>query len=137
MTTVRWLLLAALVMGIGGTGIELLLINHLEAWPQLIPVVLLALSLLVVAWQTVMPGEVSTQALQVTMVLFMAAGLMGRVFHFQGARACQLEVDPSLTGAALFWKTVRAKAPPALAPGSMIGLGIVGLAYAQCARRTQ
>jgi hypothetical protein len=134
---VRRLLLAALVMGIVGTGTELLLINHVEAWAQLIPVVLLALALPALVWQIAAPRETPVQVFQVTMVLFIAAGLIGLVFHYQGARAFQLEVDPSLNGAALFWKTVRAKAPPALAPGSMIGLGIVGLAYAQCVRRVE
>ena len=133
--TVDRLLLAALVMGIVGTGAELLLIGHVEAWAQLIPIVLLALALLVLAWRTVAPRETALQVFQVTMALFIAAGSMGVVFHHQGARAFQLEVDPSLHGAALFWKTVRAKAPPALAPGSMIGLGIVGLAYAESVRR--
>lgn len=131
------LLLAALVMGMVGTGTELLLIGHVEAWAQLVPVALLALGLLVLLWQVVTPRETPLQVFQVTMVLFMAAGLLGLVFHYQGARAFQLEVDPSLKGSALFWKTVRAQAPPALAPGSMIGLGIVGLAYAQSVRRTK
>jgi hypothetical protein len=68
------------------------------------------------------------------MALCVAAGVIGIVFHYQGAQAFQLEVNPSLDGSALFWKTVRAKAPPALAPASMVGLGLIGFAYTQLVR---
>ena len=89
MITVRRLLLAALVLGIGGTGTELLLINHVEAWAQLIPVVLLALALPALVWQIAAPRETPVQVFQVTMVLFIAAGLMGLVFHYQQGRFSQ------------------------------------------------
>ena len=35
----------------------------------------------------------------------------------------------SLAGMALFWAAIGAKAPPLLAPGSMVQLGLLGLAY--------
>ncbi len=38
-------------------------------------------------------------------------------------------MDPALSGSALWWKVLRAKAPPALAPGTMVQLGLIGLAY--------
>jgi hypothetical protein len=30
---------------------------------------------------------------------------------------------------ALFWQAIRAKTPPLLAPGAMVQLGLLGLAY--------
>jgi hypothetical protein len=63
------------------------------------------------------------------MVLFIVSGLAGFVLHYQGNREFQLEVNPSLDGLELFLKVIRAKAPPALAPGAMIHLGLLGLAY--------
>ena len=132
MFTVRALLLSVLFAGFLGIGAELLLLNHVEAWTQLIPIVLLSLALVLLGWLAAAPGPAAIMAFQLTMVLFVAAGIIGVVLHYQGAQAFQLEVDPSLKGMALFWKTVRAKAPPALAPGSMIGLGLIGFAYTQC-----
>ncbi len=118
-----------------GTGSELLLLNHVESWEQLVPVALLAAALLTLAWLAARQGPLPAMLFQVAMALFVAIGLIGIVLHYAGARAFQLEVDPSLTGSALFWKTVRAKAPPALAPASMIGLGLIGFAYTQIVRR--
>jgi hypothetical protein len=42
-------------------------------------------------------------------------------------REFQLEIDPSLPRWELFKKVMRAQAPPALAPGVMMQLGLVGL----------
>ena len=42
----------------------------------------------------------------------------------------QLEVQPELSGSTLLWKVLQAKTPPALAPGVMAQLGLIGLAYA-------
>jgi hypothetical protein len=134
---VRRLLFAVLVLGMLGTGSELLLLNHLENWTQLIPIGLLACAVLALAWLVVRPGSAPMMLFQGTMALFVAAGVIGIVLHYQGARAFQLEVNPSLNGSALFWKTVRAKAPPALAPASMIGLGLIGFAYTQSVRREE
>lgn len=120
-----------------GTGAELLLLNHVESLAQLIPLVLLAAALLTLVWLAAGRGRLPAVTFQATMVMFVAAGVIGLVLHYQGAQAFQLEVDPSLKGIALFWKTVRAKAPPALAPASMIGLGLVGFAYTASIRRTE
>ncbi|MFL6279892.1 MAG: hypothetical protein ACJ731_07260, partial [Vicinamibacterales bacterium] len=42
----------------------------------------------------------------------------------------QREVDPAIVGRELVVKAMTAKTPPALAPGSMSQLGLIGLAYA-------
>jgi hypothetical protein len=39
-------------------------------------------------------------------------------------------MDPSLSGLALFASVVRAKAPPALAPATLVLLGLLGLTCA-------
>jgi hypothetical protein len=41
----------------------------------------------------------------------------------------QLEVSPGLAGWELLRKALNAKAPPALAPGVMAQLGVLGLIY--------
>jgi hypothetical protein len=62
-------------------------------------------------------------------VLFLLSGVVGMVLHFQVNMEFQLEMDPALSGMALYQKSILAKTPPALAPGAMIQLGLIGLAY--------
>jgi hypothetical protein len=52
------------------------------------------------------------------------------VAHFNGSMEYQLELNPELSMGELLDKIVHAKAPPLLAPGMMIQLGLLGLAYA-------
>jgi hypothetical protein len=49
--------------------------------------------------------------------------------HLQANTEFQLEMDPTLRGWALLKKSIVVKAPPALAPGVMMQLGLIGLAY--------
>jgi hypothetical protein len=69
------------------------------------------------------------RTLQIAMVLLIVGGALGVVMHYQGNVEFQREVDPTLHGWPLFAKAIRAKAPPALAPGSMAQLGLLGLVY--------
>jgi hypothetical protein len=125
---VRKVLLAILCLGMLGTATDLLLLEHHEdAW-QLIPLAAIGLALGVLAWHAVDSRPASVHALRVMMVLFIGAGAGGIVLHFLGNREFQLEIDPSLQGQELFWSVMKAKAPPALAPGIMVQLGLLGLA---------
>jgi len=127
--TVRSMLLAILLIGLTGTGAELLLLNHVESLWQWVPVLLILLSFVVLGWHGVKRGPVGIRAIQCTMIAFIAAGFTGFYFHYQGSVEFKLESNPSLSGWTLFWEAVRSKAPPALAPGVMIELGLIGLAY--------
>ena len=62
------------------------------------------------------------------MLLLFLSGFVG-IWHFQATTEFQLEMDPASRVSALFRKAILAKAPPALAPGAMIQLGLIGLAY--------
>jgi hypothetical protein len=126
----RRILLGILFVGLAGLAIELLLLKHDEEATQLIPLVLIALAFVVMAWHAVQESGASLAAVQITMVLFIAAGLLGVYLHYQANVEFQREVDPSIAGRALVWKAMTAKTPPALAPGSMVQLGLIGLAYA-------
>ena len=125
----RRVLLAILLIGMGGSTIELLLLKHVEEATQLIPLILLAVAFVSVLWHAVRPSVASLMTVQILMVLFVAAGLIGMVLHYQANVEFQQEMDRSLSGMPLFWKAMAAKAPPPLAPGSMSQLGLIGLAY--------
>ena len=57
-------------------------------------------------------------------------GGLGAVLHYRANMEFKLEMDPSLSGLALFSSVVRAKAPPAMAPATMVLLGLLGLVAA-------
>jgi hypothetical protein len=125
----RRFLLAILLLGLSGSGTELMLLRHHEDAKQVIPLGLIAGALLVLFWHALTAGRKSVRALQFVMSLFILAGLAGVALHFQSTLEFQQEIDPSLEGLKLVLKALQAKAPPALAPGVMVQLGLVGLAF--------
>jgi hypothetical protein len=123
----RWLA-GVLMFGLVGTIVELLLLEHYEdAW-QFVPLTLIALGMITVPWHFLRPTAATRAVLQVLMATFMAAGLIGVMLHVQGAAEFQREIDPTMDAWTLLTKALHAKAPPALAPGLMIQLGLIGLA---------
>jgi hypothetical protein len=123
----RRTLLLTLLIGIAGTGAELLLLGHIEGWRQWMPLALLGAALPVAAWHALRPARTSVRVLQGLMLLFIVNGGVGVLLHYQGNAAFELEMYPSMTGAELFGSTMTG-ATPVLAPGTMIVLGLVGLA---------
>lgn len=125
---IRHILLFTLVLGLVGTGIELLLLEHFEEWRQMIPLGLIACALLVLAWHGVHRGPAPVRALQVLMIIFAIAGATGLTLHYKGNVEFELEMYPTRSGLELFRKAMMG-ATPALAPGSMIQIALIGLAY--------
>jgi hypothetical protein len=119
------------VLGFGllGTVTELVLLEHYEDGWQLVPLFLMVLALGVLLWHAVRPNARSVRALQGVMTLFLLASVLGVGLHFRGAAEFQLEIDRSQDGWTLVEKVMRAKAPPVLAPGVMMQLGLIGLIY--------
>jgi hypothetical protein len=126
----RRLLLAILLLGMTGTAVELLLLDHDEDFTQLIPLVLLVLGGGVALWNAGVRSRGSVLAIHVVMALFVGSGLLGVYFHYAANVEFQHEIDPALSGMALWWTALRAKTPPAIAPGTMVLLGLLGFAYA-------
>lgn len=126
--TVRRILLAGLWLGITGTAVELLLLEHYEEWRQMIPLGLLAAGLLALVWHAVHRGAAPLRALQVLMLMFVIAGATGLLLHYRGNAEFELEMYPSKAGWELFRESMMG-ATPALAPGTMIQLALIGLAY--------
>jgi hypothetical protein len=131
LVTLRRLLLGILLFGLVGTATELVLMRHNEdAW-QMIPLVVIAVAILasVVMFAT-RARALAIQLFRAAMLLLMLSGATGAVLHYRANMEFKLEMDPSLSGLALFWSVIRAKAPPALAPGNMALLGLLGFACA-------
>jgi hypothetical protein len=125
--TIRRVLLAALLAGMAGTAGELLLIGHFEDSWQLVPILLLSLGTLVGVAHALRPNVLTVRLMQLLMVLFVISGGIGAVLHYQGNSEFELEMQPSLGGVELVKETMTG-AFPVLAPGTMVLLGLVGLA---------
>jgi hypothetical protein len=126
---VRKVLFAIFLFGAIGTLAELLLLEHTEDPWQWVPIVLLGVSVLVAVWHVLTPGRVSLRAFQLLMIVCMASGAAGVLLHYKGNVEFELEMHPAMGGLALFREAMMG-ATPALAPGTMVQLGLIGLAYA-------
>lgn len=125
----RRLLLGLLAFGLAGTGTELLLLGHYEDSWQFVPLGLVAVALGAIAAHAVNRSARSVQVLRVAMSLLVVGAAAGIVLHYRGNLEFQLDMDPTASQWELFKKVVRAKAPPALAPGALAHMGLLGLIY--------
>lgn len=125
----RAILLAIFILGLGGISLELWLLAHTEDVYQLIPLWLAGAAIVASVAVVLRPTIATIRLFQAVMVLFLLSGVVGMWLHFQVNMEFQLEMDPALAGMALLRKAIVAKSPPALAPGAMIQLGLIGLAY--------
>jgi hypothetical protein len=126
----RLWVLGVIVLGLIGTMTELILLEHDEQALQFVPLVLMVVGAGVLAWYAARGDTASLRSLQVVMGLFVLSGFAGMAAHFNGSAEYQLELNPDLGTFELLDKIVHAKAPPLLAPGMMMQMGLLGLAYA-------
>jgi hypothetical protein len=125
---IRGALLIILVLGLIGLLAELVLLGHFEEPWQRVPVFLIVATLIILAWHGMERRAPSLRFLQAAMVLLVVAGAVGFLLHFDGNVEFELEMQPSLGG----WQLIRAAlegATPTLAPGALVQLGLIGLAY--------
>lgn len=125
----RRILLTILLLGIAGISLELWLMAHTEDVYQLIPLWLAGAGVAAGVVVAIRPSIGTVRLFQAVMVLFLISGVIGMVLHFRVNIEFQQEMDAALSGLALLQKAILAKSPPALAPGAMIQLGLIGLAY--------
>jgi hypothetical protein len=121
-TMLRWLLLINVI----GVAAELYLIDHIESVQQWVPIVVL----FAVLTSTVLINLNRSRAAQQVFLFSMGAavfsGLVGIYFHLVGNLEFVMELYPSATNTVLFLKTVKG-ATPVLAPGAMVGIGLLGI----------
>jgi len=120
--------LALVFFGIVGLEIELALLRHAESFSQLIPHFCLIIGLIATALVYFRPQRGMLKAFQALMVLYLLIGLLGVYLHYRGNVEFALERYPTLSGLKLMWKALRG-ATPALAPGALAQLGLLGLVY--------
>jgi hypothetical protein len=121
-------MLLILLVGMVGILIELLLLEHFEDTLQLVPLALLGLGVIVLLWHARSPHRTSTRAVRAVMALFLVSGVLGVFLHYRGNVEFERERRPQAGGWALFREAMMG-ATPALAPGAMVQLGLLGLLY--------
>ena len=122
------MILLVFLIGVIGTGSELFLLGHYEdAW-QWAPLVLLSAGLVIGITIAATQSASMLRIFQGCMILFVLAGFIGLWLHYKGNAEFELEMYPSLKGLQLLWESLTG-ATPALAPGAMIQLGLIGLLF--------
>ena len=125
---IRSIILAVILMGLAGTGLELVFVDHFESTAQWVPVVLICLALLVLGAYSLVGAAALLRVFQAVMIMFILSGLAGIALHYQHDVEKAEKDHPGIRGAELIQTAVAGEAP-LLAPGAMIELGILGLAY--------
>lgn len=115
-------------MGLIGSAIELLLLKHTDGALQVLPLGLIGLALVALAWYGLRSNPLSRTLLQLVMLLFLLSGVAGVLLHYRGNVEWELERMPGTGGWELFRHAIMG-ATPALAPGVMLHLGLVGLLF--------
>jgi hypothetical protein len=128
MNKLRTILLLVLIISMGATGIELLLLEHIESRWQWLPIVLLGLGIGVSLLLAIWPTRPAFALFRVVMAACTLSGLIGIWLHYRGNVEFELEMNTALHGFELF-RDAMMGATPALAPGSMTQLGLLGLIY--------
>jgi uncharacterized membrane protein YfcA len=106
MARLRVFLSLILLLGLTGSGTELMLLDHHEDWKQAIPLGLIAAALAMLGWHAVSASRRSVRGLRLVMSLFILAGLLGVALHFQSTLEFQREIDSSLSGFELVMKAL-------------------------------
>lgn len=127
-TILRRGLLLIFVLGTVGLGTELLLLGHFEEWRQQVPLVLLALGLVLLAIRLFYRGAIILRLFRLTMLAFVLGGMVGLWFHLSSNMEFELEMYPTMSGLELLSKALGG-AMPALAPGALVQLGLIGFLY--------
>ena len=116
------------VLGTLGLGAELLLLGHFEEWRQQVPLVLLGLGLILLVARLLYRGALVLRLFRWTMLAFVLGGLAGLWLHLSANMEFELEMYPTLSGLELLAKALGG-ALPALAPGALVQLGLIGFLY--------
>ena len=120
-------LLGLLLFGLLGTAVELVLLRHDDDGWTILPFVVSAFAGIATLARLVRPVPASVRWLWIAMVLLVAEGVPHVGLHYAGGLEFQTEMDPTMSRSQRFWNVLHMPAPPALAPGILMQLGLLGL----------
>ena len=123
----RRFLLCLSVLLLGGTVVELLLVNHKEDVVQLIPFFLCGLGVIATLLVLVRPRRGTLLVLRVCMGLVICGSIFGIYEHFANNVAFQREIKPNTPMSEALMSAI-AGANPLLAPGTLAVAAVLALA---------
>jgi hypothetical protein len=126
--SLRRFLAAIFLLGSIGLAAELIFVGHVQDVWQQIPLALIALGAATLVWHASRPNAWSLKLVRVAAALLVAGGVLGVALHYQSNVEFEREMYPDLSGFQLVREALSG-ALPALAPGALVQLGLVGLAY--------
>ncbi|HXG71119.1 MAG TPA: hypothetical protein VNJ04_10995 [Gemmatimonadaceae bacterium] len=109
-------------------ALELFFLDHTESLWQWLPLIALGIGIVSGLVVAISPRRSTIGLFRLLMLAFLVLGVLGVFLHYQGNVEFALERDPSLGGLPLVWKVLRG-ATPALAPGTLAQLGLLGLVF--------
>ena len=121
-------IIVALLFMMFGTGLELFLLDHYEDILQLIPILCIAISITMVFILFFKRTGLTMGVFKLVMFLTALSGFYGTFLHLRANYEFELEMKPGAKGWDLFSESLSG-ALPALAPGSMIALALIGYSY--------
>ena len=111
-----------------GTAFELLLLHHYEDVWQLIPLLLIGMSIIIFLLRLLIPSTVIVTIFKFLMISCGLSGVLGIWLHLKANMEFEKELHPHSSGLNLLLETLSG-ALPALAPGSMIVYAFIGYLY--------
>jgi hypothetical protein len=126
---VRRFLAVIFILGSLGLTAELVLLGHIEDVWQWTPFVLMGMAMAALAWHMARPTRTTLLLFRASAALLTIGGAVGIGLHYQSNVEFELEMYSDLRGLQLVREALSG-AIPALAPGALIQLGLLGLAYA-------
>lgn len=121
-------MLAILIFAMMGTVVDLVLYVHYQDSWQWIPFALLGVAAASLAGLVAFPRGATVRAFRVAMVLLIAGGVAGIVFHVQASAEFHGELDWQAERWHSIMVVLHSKVPPTLAPGGLMQMGLLGLA---------
>ena len=124
----RHLALAVAALAALVTPLELVFAEHYKDAVQLIPFAMILLTLLATAFVYRAPGAKMVRLFRWLMLALFVTSLVGVFFHLRGNLEVVREIHPEAAGWSLVWGALTGAAP-ALAPGLLAQVGLLGLIY--------
>ena len=128
LSRVKKIVLTALLFIALGTVLELYLLDHYEDTQQLIPIICIGAMLLMMLVTAFSLSDVISKLFRFTLLLTAFSGIYGTYLHLMVNYEFELEMTPSASAWTLFKESLSG-ALPALAPGSMVILALIGYLY--------
>lgn len=127
LSRLRRFLLVLSILLLGGTVVELLLVNHTKDFVQLIPFVLCGLGGMTALVVLLRPRRATVITLRASMTLVVCGSIFGIYEHYVNNVAFQREIKPNVPMSEALVSAI-AGANPLLAPGTLAVAAVLALA---------